>query len=419
MNSAHAHAAIRIAVGQGHHLSRCESRNLSWQDFYQLFETPPRGSETLAEFLELPPGEQNQRKGAPGWIVAAPMSTKFRSGRTVQARKILSFDIDNALPTLLTDLQEDLNPFCDFEFFLHTTRKHIGDAPRFRLFMLLGSTCEPDRLEPLMRILGRSLDPSLNAIDPVSFRTTQLMYLPSLSKDSNYLLYHNRGRTVEPDDVLTGFEHDWRNFSTLPYSKDREQARRHAEKSANPLEKRGVIGAFCRTYSVPQAIAEFLPEVYAPGAAHGRQPRYTYLAGEGANGAVIYDDGLFLYSHHGTDPAGERNCNAFDLLRIHNHGHLDADKDLTGLKPNDWPSYKAMSEWCRALPAIREELLAQRIDLAAMFDDLPDDDERRLELDAEGERDANAFDPAEIEHLFGTSVPYDQPWLKNLRCAAA
>ena len=46
-----------------------------------------------------------------------------------------------------------------------------------------------------------------------------------------------------------------------------------ADKQGDPLEK-GVIGAFCRTYSVEDAIREFLSDVYEPC---GKEGRYTYI----------------------------------------------------------------------------------------------------------------------------------------------
>ena len=66
-----------------------------------------------------------------------------------------------------------------------------------------------------------------------------------------------------------------------------------------------------------------------------KDDRFTYTKGSTSAGLVIYDE-VFAYSHHGTDPAGGRLCNAFDLVRIHKFGHLDK-KDTSA-------STKAMEE---------------------------------------------------------------------------
>ena len=96
-----------------------------------------------------------------------------------------------------------------------------------------------------------------------------------------------------------------------------------------------MIGAFCRTYTVEQAIERFLPEVYVP--AH--DGRYTYVGGSTAAGLIIYDD-KFAYSHHGTDPISGKLCNAWDLVRLHLYGHLDSETS-NGTKPK---SFVAMEE---------------------------------------------------------------------------
>jgi predicted P-loop ATPase len=83
----------------------------------------------------------------------------------------------------------------------------------------------------------------------------------------------------------------------------------------DPTTKDGWIGAFCRSYSIYDAI-EMLG-VYEP--ADGGGDRYRYIPSESGPGALVYD-GMFLYSNHATDPACGVCCNAFDLVRIHLFG---------------------------------------------------------------------------------------------------
>ena len=58
------------------------------------------------------------------------------------------------------------------------------------------------------------------------------------------------------------------------------------------------MGAFCRVYDVSAAIAKFIPEAYTDAGAG----RYTFTQGSTTAGAVLYDSGNFLYSHHSTPP---------------------------------------------------------------------------------------------------------------------
>ena len=141
------------------------------------------------------------------------------------------------------------------------------------------------------------------------------------------------------DSILAEYP-DWTDTSYWPESSRMAGIRkRQADKQGDPLAKKGIVGAFCRTYTITQAIAKFLPDVYTQTA---KEDRYTYAAGSTAAGLVVYDGDVFAYSNHGTDPAGGQLCNAFDLVRIHKFGHLDdghEDKPITQL-----PSDKAMRE---------------------------------------------------------------------------
>lgn len=58
---------------------------------------------------------------------------------------------------------------------------------------------------------------------------------------------------------------------------------------------------------------------------------------------MVYDNGLFLYSHHATDPCSGRLVNAFDLVRLHTFGELDYTVDPK-TTPNRLPAYQAMCE---------------------------------------------------------------------------
>lgn len=92
-----------------------------------------------------------------------------------------------------------------------------------------------------------------------------------------------------------------------------------------------MVGAFCRTYSVTDAIDMFLTDVYGKSAMTGR---YDYIPADSQAGVVIYED-KYAYSHHATDPACGHLMNAFDVVRIHKFGGLDAraDEDTEPSKP--------------------------------------------------------------------------------------
>ena len=84
---------------------------------------------------------------------------------------------------------------------------------------------------------------------------------------------------------------------------------------------------------------------------------------------MVEDEGLFLYSHHTTDPCTDRLCNAFDLVRIHLFGHLDDGMEQDGVDATSQPSYKAMVKFLKDDEATTEELAAARYDIVAIFED--------------------------------------------------
>ena len=142
------------------------------------------------------------------------------------------------------------------------------------------------------------------------------------------------------------------------------------------------MGAFCRTYSVADAIDTLLPDVYKHSAMPGR---YDYIPADSQAGVVLYED-KFAYSHHATDPACGKLMNAFDVVRIHKFGSLDARADAD-TDPAKLPSFKAMQEFAVQNERVKMQLARERGGLArAEFDEEFDEEswQTLLELDKTG-----------------------------------
>src|SRR5204862_3790969 len=134
-----------------------------------------------------------------------------------------------------------------------------------------------------------------------------------------------------------------------------EIIQRAAKKQGDPLEKPGVIGAWCRTYSIAEVIELYLSDVYEECAVPGR---YTYKHGSTAAGLVLYDE-KFAYSHHGTDPVSGKLCNAFDLVRVHKFGLKDEDA-RDGTPANRMPSYQEMLDFASKDRTVRRILVDEK-----------------------------------------------------------
>jgi predicted P-loop ATPase len=195
--------------------------------------------------------------------------------------------------------------------------------------------------------------------DDTTYEPSRLMYWPSTSADGEFIFRDIEGEPLNPDEVLSRYK-DWRDSSEWPVSsRQKNIVQREMRKQADPLTKDGVIGAFCRTYSIEEAISNFLSDVYQPSAMPGR---YDYIPADSQAGVVIYE-GKFAYSHHATDPACGKLMNAFDMVRIHRYGELD-EKAAEGTEASKLPSFTAMSEFAVSDENVKMTIAGERMEKA-------------------------------------------------------
>ena len=366
-----------LRISQGKHRGKVKNIETNWRKFCRKFVEPSVDqSITYAQYLKLGVDDQGAKKSAAGYIVGAPFADGLRRLANMQKRNLISLDLDEVTADQMDEIELGISSLLDYEFLRHTSRKHCQEKPRWRIHLPISRACDHDEANAITRILSSRIfsDPqeSIDAIDVVSFRAAQVSYMPTRSKDQEYRCEVNHGKILDVDAILDGFEGDWKDHLQLPMRSDESSARATDpnRKMELPTDKPGLMGAWCRTYTVDDCITEFLPEIYEAGESSDGKQRYSYLPGSGANGAVSYDDGLFLHSNHGTDPI-EGSANAFDLCRIHLYGHLDAGA-REGTSPGSMPSYKAMMKFAGEDEDVREELMSR---VADSFDADGDDDE--------------------------------------------
>lgn len=391
---------IRYASGTGRNFGKAKNHTASWGQFREKFRKPLTTSERLKDYLKLPDAEQQQLKSINGWIYRTQVDGHTRNRRSGLPSDIITLDFDYATPEFFQDILEG-RIGADIEFFIHTSRRHTPEKPRFRMFVPVRKPIPNDLYGPVSRIFARQIDPGMEFVDKVSFRPAQMMFMPTCSKDGEYVYHHNEGELLDWSEMLDIFElneGDWRDITNLP-KVEGEMLRKVADKAEIPTEKPGIVGDFCRAYDIHAAIAKFLPDIYAPVDSGTGKPRYTYLKGTTTNGAEVQDDGLFLYSHHGSDPCADMLVNAFDLVRIHLFGDKDTGDEMS--KPiSQRASFKHMVEFIKDDPGYREQVVKSRYDTKAMAADFTDD---MLEGEVETDED---HDP-EINDLVGPVVRHD------------
>ena len=326
---------ITITTGASRRATQWLPQTLMLSEFYTRLSLPERGEETLAEYMALSKGQQDDLKDK-GGFVGGTLSGPRRKASAVTGRDLITLDLDN-IPAGGTDAVLKRLESLGCGYCVYSTRKHMPAAPRLRIIFPLDRTCTADEYEPLARKMADVI--GMELADQTTFEAVRLMYWPSCCKDSQYI-YHYEDRPLLAVDGLLGTYENWRDITSWPALPGTAALARPAAKQGDPLAKSGVVGAFCRTYDIEAAMAAFLPGVYTP--VDTMPGRYTFTGGSTTGGAVLYDSGKFLFSHHATDPCSGKLVNSFDMVRLHRFGDLDDDAAL-GTPVNRLPSYAAMS----------------------------------------------------------------------------
>lgn len=348
---------IKISTGNSRKARTWMLQELYWSEFVKRLASPIRTSESFAEYIGYNKAKQDDIKDI-GGFVGGVLNGQQRRNENAGERYLITLDADH-IPPGGTDTVIRSVDALGCAYVIYSTRKHEEAAPRLRIIIPLDQPAAPDEYEPIARKIAEYL--GMGIFDPTTFETVRLMYWPSCSSDSRYRYEYGDKPFLSKNGMLATYS-NWRNVAEWPEVPGAAKIRnRSAKKQGNPLEKKGIVGAFCKTYTIEQAMDEFLPGIYAPCDMH--PDRYTYMEGSTVGGAVLYEDGLFLYSHHATDPAGGRLCNAFDLVRIHKF-HEEDYESKEGTPVTRLPSFKAMCEFAMEQPEVARIMTEERYKLA-------------------------------------------------------
>lgn len=338
---------LKIALGNSRQAKFWSNKTMSFDAICERLKTPIRTTETAEEYAKLPKPKRDEIKDK-GGFVGGHLRDNLRKVGNVECRSLWTPDIDNATPEFVAALKEKVK----FKCAVYSTHSHTPEAPRLRIVSPFTRDVSSDEFVAISRYMAAEL--GIDMFDECSFIPNQLMYWPTCPSNGEYISEFFDGELLDPDAILAAHP-NWQDCSLLPTTSRESKVSKPSQKpQEDPLSKSGVVGAFCRTYSITEAIDKFLPEVYAPSVAEGR---YDYISGESTAGVVIYDD-KFAYSHHATDPACGKLLNAFDLVRIHKFGDGDEKK-----------SFAAMSEFAVADERVKLLMTEERIaDASREFD---------------------------------------------------
>lgn len=340
---------LTMAVGKSRMETNWKNQDMTWSALVSKLSETRRTGETMAEYKSSPKAKQDDIKDI-GGFVGGTLKGGRRTTATVAWRCLISLDADFATPDFWPTAELVMGGTA---MACYSTHKHTPAQPRLRLLIPLSRPVTPDEYEAIARRVASDI--GIDWFDDTTYEPARLMYWPSTSNDAEYYFNYIDGPWLDVEATLATYE-DWTDPSYWPESsRVKTERRKVMEKAGDPLTKPGVIGAFCRAHGIDDVINTYLSDVYTSCDMDGR---YTYVTGSTVGGLVAYED-KFVYSHHGTDPAGGQLLNAFDLVRIHKYGELDADAP-EGTAHNRLPSYLAMCEFAANDPHVRIEMAADR-----------------------------------------------------------
>ncbi|EAE1992863.1 TPA: virulence-associated E family protein [Listeria monocytogenes] len=362
---------MKIAYGNSRMDKKWKNTDISWEDFCSRVKTTQRTTETVEEYRKMRKGGQDSIKDVGGFVGGHLKDGRRKKGN-VLSRSMLTLDMDYGTSTIW----EEISTFFPYQCCIYSTHKHTPENPRLRLIIPLFRDVGEEEYAAVSRMVAKEI--GIDLFDDTTYEPERLMYWPSTSRNGIFVYEEKDGSILDPDVFLNKYD-DWRDTSTWPVSsRQSEILDRSLKEQADPLSKQGVIGTFCRTYSVSTAIDTFLKDIYEPSAMTGR---YDYIPADSSAGVILYDD-KFAYSHHATDPASGRLLNAFDLVRIHKFGHLD-DRATESTPPSKLPSFINMCEFAIQDDEVKAQFTKERMEQATI-DFTEDNWQTALELDKQG-----------------------------------
>ncbi len=340
---------LNIAYGSSCMAKNWSNKTISWHELGERLKTTIRTPESAEEYAKMKRGEKESAKDK-GGFVGGSLRGGRRKRECVASRSMLTMDMDQAGKDFI-DTYELLSSYATY---IYSTHGHTPEAPRLRLIVPFTRDVSPDEYQAIARYFAK--DWGIDQFDECSYRAHQLMYWPTTPGNGEYIFREIDGEWLDPDAFLSGKE--WKDCSMLPTSSRESEVKQPGKKAEDPLEKKGVVGVFCRAYGISDVMDNFLGDVYEASDIPGR---YQYRGSVSTAGVIVYDD-KFAYSHHSTDPASGQLLNAFDLVRVHKFGDEE-----------DKASFKKMAEFAMNLDKVKLEVRKEKE--AELDEDFSDDTE--------------------------------------------
>ena len=202
---------ITISAGSNRRAMSWLPQTMLISELWARLQTPARGTEPLAEYLNMKKAQQDDLKDVGGFM-AGTLSGPRRKASNVTGRDVITLDLDN-IPSGGTDDVLRRVEALGCGYCIYSTRKHSPAAPRLRVLIPLDRTVSADEYEPLARKMAEYI--GLELCDPTTFEVSRLMYWPSCCADSQYIYLWQDKPLLSANGLLAQYE-DWRDCTTWP-----------------------------------------------------------------------------------------------------------------------------------------------------------------------------------------------------------
>ena len=331
---------LAVACGNSSRAKTWTNKKMTFEQLKARLRNTLRTSETVDEYKNMKSTDRETAKDH-GGFVAGELKNGRRRIDAVLSRSMITLDGDQVTQEFVDEFEKRV----DFAAVLYSTHSYTKDVPRVRVVMPLSRDVTAEEFIAVSRYVAA--DFGIDQFDECSYRPNQLMYWPSTPSDGIYIYKEVDRPWLDPDRVLAAHP-EWKDPTMLPTSsRESITSAKKMKKVQDPLQKKGVIGAFCRAYyPIGSVVEAYLSDVYEPS---DDGTRYRYIPAESVPGVEVVGEGKFLYSHHASDPASMKLCNAFDIVRIHRFGHLEPEKSLA-----------EMSELAAKDELVKAQILAEK-----------------------------------------------------------
>ena len=312
--------SLSIACANSCKAKYWSNESITLDELKQKLQNPIITAETTDEYKNMSTADRTTAKDHGGFVAGVLKDGRRKIGNVV-SRSMITLDADHLRKEFLDGFEQ----MVPYEAVLYSTHSSTPSEPRARILLPLTRNITSEEYNAVSRYLAEQF--GMDQFDECSFRPNQMMYWPSTPKDCcSYIFKEANGAWLDPDQVLS-VHPEWMDPTKLPRSGEEKKNGNPARKTVkDPLEKEGPVGLFNNAYfPISKAVDKYLSNVYELSV-DGR--RYRYIPSDSLAGVEILGGGKFLYSHHSTDPAGLRLCNAFDIVRIHLFGDDDPKKSF-------------------------------------------------------------------------------------------